>query len=301
MSDPYANDPYIGVRASDDPESRALKQGFALLVWPRPMLLAVGWLALFLLGLGWLKAPLLFLSCVWLAAQLIVRPSKFGAEIGLMLGWARDGFGAVAKWLADRFAPVLAKWNAAHHERRKAKEAEAVRAAAQPMMMAEVAASEPMLAMGSSAPDETPAPKRQRRSIDWLDVAEKLFDLRLWAFLAVAAAILFVANGCFSNPLAPPSGREVAAEYRADWAEAKERTAGAEADMRERVVIRVEERNTAVQRIGRERERAREAIRSAPDLEARIAVHRDLAERMRDEAAQRRAAAMSDYNTSLDP
>jgi hypothetical protein len=134
--------------------------------------------------------------------------------------------------------------------------------------------------------------------VDWLAV------LRRWWWIAPVALLALIAVNVaerVSNWINGPSGREVAAEARTNEAEARERTSNAEADQSQQATVRVETRYVTVERIVRETETARDAIAAAPDLDARLAVHRDFTQRMRDEAAASRAAAVRDYDSSVDP
>lgn len=255
----------MSIRSDDDPDSRALKTGLGLIFWPKPTLIVLGWLGV--LFLGWPSKLVILASLIWLGAHLMFRPSKFGAEIGLAI-------------------------DAGLHAKRRARE---VQPAPAPMAFAAASRSPEasIAASASTAPLSPPRPP-----VDWLAV------LRRWWWIAPVALLALIAVrfvNWATGFLQEPSGREVAAEARANEAEANQRTSDAEADQSQQAVVRVETRYVTVERIVRETEIAREAIASAPDLDARLAVHRDFTQRMRDEAAASRAAAVSDFNPSLDP
>lgn len=281
----------MSVRTDDDPDSRALKTGLGLIFWPKPTLIVLGWLGV--LFLGWPSKLAIFASLIWLGAHLMFRPSKFGAEIGLAIDAGLQFLKACNAFMARHIEPILKKANAAHHAKRRAREA----TPAAPMMAFAAASrsADASVAPATSAPAPTRTP---RPPVDWLAV------LRRWWWIApVALLAIFAARfvGWATGFLEKPSGREVAAEARTNEAEARERTSEAEVDQSQQATVRVETRYVTVERIVRETETARDAIAAAPDLDARFAVHRDFTQRMRDEAAASRAAAVLDYDSSVDP
>lgn len=282
----------ISIRSDDDPDSRALKMGLGLIFWPKPTLILLGWLGV--LFLGWPSKLVIFATLIWLGAHLMFRPSKFGAEIGLVIDAVLQALKASNAFMARHIEPILKRMNAAHHEKRRAREAAAV-----PAPMAFAAASRSAEASVAASAPAAPEPERAARDrTNWLTV------LRRWWWIAPVALLAFIAVrfvNWATGFLQEPSGREVAAEARANEAEANQRTSDAEVDQSQQATVRVETRYVTVERIVRETEIAREAIASAPDLDARLAVHRDFTQRMRDEAAASRAAAVSDFNSSLDP
>jgi hypothetical protein len=213
------------------------------------------------LFLGWPAKLVIFASLIWLGAHLMFRPSKFGPEIAIAID-------AVLQFL---------------------KACNAFAAADRSGEAADAAAAESVV---------SPAPAPRRPPVDWLAV------LRRWWWIAPVALLALIAVNVaerVSNWINGPSGREVAAEARTNEAEARERTSDAETDQSQQATVRVETRYVTVERIVRETETARDAIAAAPDLDARLAVHRDFTQRMRDEAAASRAAAVSDFNSSLNP
>lgn len=283
----------MSIRSDDDPDSRALKTGLGLIFWPRPTLILLGWSGVLLLG--WPANIVIFASLAWLAAHLMFRPSKFGMEIGHLIDGARQIFAWATEQLGKHIAPIIAKMNADHHAKRRAREVQP--AAAAPMAFA-AASRSAEASIAASAP-AAPEPERAARDrTNWLAV------LRRWWWIAPVALLALIAVNVaerVSTWINGPSGREVAADARANEAEANQRTSDAEADQSQQATVRVETRYVTVERIVRETEIAREAIASAPDLDARLAVHRDFTQRMRDEAAASRAAAVLDYDSSLDP
>ncbi len=286
----------MSIRSDDDPDSRALKMGLGLIFWPKPTLIVLGWLGV--LFLGWPSKLVILASLIWLGAHLMFRPSKFGAEIGLLIDAVLQALKASNAFMARHIEPILKKMNEAHHAKRRAREA-APQALLSETRRAFAAADRSGEAADAAAAESVVPPAQPKRPpVDWLAV------LRRWWWIAPVALLALVAVrfvNWATGFLQEPSGREVAAEARANEAEANQRTSDAEVDQSQQAVVRVETRYVTVERIVRETEIAREAIASAPDLDARLAVHRDFTQRMRDEAAASRAAAVLDYDSSVDP
>lgn len=294
----------ISIRSDDDPDSRALKTGLGIIFWPKPTLIVLGWLGV--LFLGWPSKLVIFASLIWLGAHLMFRPSKFGAEIGQAIDAGLQFLGACNAFMARHIEPILAKMNAAHHVKRRAREAaptaptpqallsenrRAFAAAARSAEASDAAAAEPII-------PPAPAPRAPRPPVDWLAV------LRRWWWIAPVALLAIVAArfvGWATDFINGPSAREVVADVRANEAEAQTRTADAENEQLASALRRVEEAAARLSQMEREAENARDAIRNAPTLDAGIAEHDAYVDGLRDQSARDRAAAVSDLRSTIDP
>lgn len=244
----------------------------AAALWPGCGALLLGW-ALYWLGWRAIGGALLLCTGIWLAAQFLLRPKQFGAEIGGALWRGAQIFGRIGKLMADAFGPMLARLNANYHQRRE-------RAAAFAGFGEALAAND----------RQSPTPMAWGKLIPWAV-----------AVCLSAVLMLALARCAPLNPFAPPSGREVAAEARAAVAESETRTAGAEAG-RSRVSVAIVERAAATrERVHTQVEEAREAIAAAPDLESRFTEYRSRAQRLRDESAAAVAASVQQHTAGEPP
>jgi hypothetical protein len=278
----WSDDPYLGVHDSDDPDSRALKKGLKMIFWPWPSLLIVCWAAAIIFKAGWAGGILLFATSIWIGAHLLFRPRQFLSDIVVAGGW-----------FADRLSRLMKTLNRA--AKASAPKTDAVRS---------VVAAAPPAPAPESAPASAPQARqpRNRHPIDWGKLLSVLLNPKVIIGIVVLIFIIFVLRGLDAiNPFSPPSGAEVAADARADVAEANESTANAETEQLAAALRRVEAAAERAEQLNREAERARHAIQNAPDLDSGIAVHRDYVERVRGDAAAARASAVSDYGSTIDP
>lgn len=285
-NDAWANDPDMRVIRSDDPDSRALLRGLGYVFWPYPGLLVVGAIFTLLASRPW--NPIVAGFLLWAAAHVMFNPkgvAKVLVAITHLFDVVRHVFAAATCALAHLGAPVIAKLN----RWAKPKPAAGVQAFAAP-------AAEAVEPPPAPVPPEPSKPKRPR--FDWSKPLRFLFNSWLWVGVVIFAIAASVGSW-FSD--FGKSGREVAAEAEKNLAEANERTARAETDQQAQTTERVEVRYVEVARIVRVTEQAREAIAEAPNLDAGIAVHRDFTRRMRDEADAARAAAVRNYDSTVDP
>jgi hypothetical protein len=206
--------------------------------------------------------------------------------------------------LGKHIAPIFAKMNAAHHAKRRAREAaapapqallsenrRAFAAADRSGDAAEAAAAESVI-------PPAPTPRAPRPPVDWLAV------LRRWWWIAPVALLAIIAArfvGWATDFINGPSAREVVADVRANEAQAQTRTANAENEQLASALRRVEEAAARLNQMEREAENARDAIRNAPTLDAGIAEHDAYVDGLRDQSARDRAAAVSDLRASLNP
>lgn len=302
------NEPTISFQDSDDPDSRAMKKGLGLIFWPGAGLLIVLTITVYVFQALWLAKALLWYSGIWLAAQLMFRPSKFGAELAACLWALRDVFAAATAFLANSgLAAMIARANAGAKAGKRGKplpltlynpiSAPAAEAAPpvapEPMLHSAVTNEAAKSNMGAS---DGPAPPR--RKIDWPGL------LRRWWWIAPATLVAFVLVRIASpllNWIGGPSAREVVADVRANQAEAETRTTAAENDQIASALRRVEAAAARLHQLERDAEIARDAIRNAPTLDVGIAEHDAYVDGLRDTSARDRAAALSDLRASIDP
>jgi len=299
---------------SPKPAERAVERWFHFMVWP-----GFGWAGLAAaLTMPWPLASIVIYLTLY-AAFAYAMPGSFAgfwrelrklapeksAEIAAK---ALDVFLSLRRHALPVWARVVAAIAEAWLETRTRVET-ANRNAATRATMAKGQEPQRMARMGLASvepeiEEEPRAPVRvaRRTRVNWGKFLGALLNWKFWAFLAVALVLLSLAS-CFDRLpfLDPPSGREVAAEARRDQAEARERTSAAESDQRGASVVRVDARATELADIEQATENARASLQSAADLDARIGVHASFAQRMRDQAAASRAAAVSDYRSSLGP
>lgn len=121
--------------------------------------------------------------------------------------------------------------------------------------------------------------------------------LQLGLLLAVILALGAVANGIVDRII--PSGREVAATFRADVNASQNATSQASTQQAQRTTVRVENHAAELARLRREVSDVRQAIANAPDLEARVAAASEFYERMRVEAETTRAAALRSFDSAI--
>lgn len=304
------NEPTISFQDSDDPDSRAMKKGLGLIFWPGAGLLIVLTITVYVFQALWLAKALLWYSGIWLAAQLMFRPSKFGAELAACLWALRDVFAAATAFLANSgLAAMIARANAGAKAGKQSKPAQAPLTLYNPLAaLAETAAApvapEPPLHFAvtneadTGASDGPAPPPPVRRKIDWSGV------LRRWWWIAPAILVAFVLVRIASpllNWINGPSAREVVADVRANQAEAETRTTAAENDQIASALRRVEAAAARLHQLERDAEIARDAIRNAPTLDVGIAEHDAYVDGLRDTSARDRAAALSDLRASIDP
>lgn len=278
-NDAWLDDPDLRVHDSDDPDSRALKKGLSLIFWPRPTLLIVGWLIAIIFDLGWASGLLMFATCLWLGAHLLFRPSRFFGELR-----------AVGDYIAEWLSKAMRKLNRAAKQ-----EPQAPSPTPEPQAFAALA---PGPNRPTGAAPELPAPAPKPTRIDWGKLGRALLNPWFWVIVGVLCVGVMALRGF---DFFQPSGREVAADARADVAEANESTANAETEQMAAALARVEAAATRLDRLTREAERARHAIQNAPDLDSGIAAHSEYVGRLRGDAAAERAAAVSDFGASIDP
>lgn len=205
----------------------------------------------------------------WWAAFVARLPVVWRAIIACIRVVPRV-FGAASKWLAERGAPLVARlnrWAKSWGKPRQGylgfaaleKHKPAVRENPhiEPAYAARLEQAKPhMMGLASpevSAPEpepEAPAPKPKK--IDWSRLLRALADPRFWALIAVCAAIIFLAR-CSSDivDFVQPSGREVAAENRAEQAQVNEAVAEHGRDVAEYSTERAEETNQVERRTER--------------------------------------------------
>lgn len=306
------NDPYLGV-ASPEATEIAVERWFQFMCWP-----GCAWLAILSL---WV-APL-WLACIiiYLALYAALAYAWPGAFQTFWRDMAKTAPAKLRELLSDGVRLIVALFDicarliAGFRERAKSKPAAAPAAATAGKPRAKAARRAPdpvpqrMVAMGLGdfegpaeeprAPEEV-APRRRPASIDWGKLGGALLNPKFWAFVLVCIVLITLARCADGiNPLKPPSGREVAADARANQAEANARTNAAETQQREDALGRVDARNDDLRRLEQETETARAAIQAEPQIFARIELHRAFVQRMRDEAARSSAAAVSDYRSSV--
>lgn len=140
-----------------------------------------------------------------------------------------------------------------------------------------------------------------RTPIDWRKLFNSIVD-KWWLILVVLGAVLVLMLwDRVTDMFDGPSGREVAAEARADVADAKQATSNAESEQIAAALARVEQAAARGEQLNRHLERVRDAIQNAPDLDSGIAEHDPYVAGVRRDAARERAAALSDYRSSIDP
>lgn len=276
MNDAWADDPKIAFMDSNDPDSRALKKGLANLFWPKPTLLGLMWALIVVFDLGGLVDLAIFLTLVWLGAQILFRFTKFWAEV-------RWFFGKATAALASPFVGGVAWLN------RNARGKRAAAPAAQ---------IQPLAAMANAAAEPPPAPKPPRTRINWLGAADNLLKFAPWIIgLGLALFLVLKVIDIFDGR----SGREVAAEARAGVAESETRTAEAEVIRGQESIVIVEEVGRARDRARTQTEEAREAVAAAPDLEAGFAEYRARALSLRDQGRAPVADAVRQHTTGDAP
>lgn len=275
QSEAWANDPSFSVVSSDDPSSRALKAGLKRWVFPGYPTLCAFALAVLMFRFDGGFVVLGYVLIFWLFAQFAFRAKSFGLETAAAIGAVRDVFARVG---AVR----------AHAKAQKSAQAAAPQTGAGVRAFASIPETPPPLTQTQYEP---PKPKR---ATDWGKLAGLAIVLGcIFGVLVLADTI----KGMFDGP----SGREVAAEAAAGVAESERRTSQAETDMGRAVIPIVEAHNEGRARAQAEVRTAREAIASAPDLEARYAAYRDSAVRLRDEGGSASASAVHALRSELDP
>lgn len=279
----WADDPDLRVAEMDDVDSRRLIKGLRIIFWPWPTLLIVLWTAAIIFDLAFLSGPLLFGTMLWLTAHLLFRTKKFLSELR-----------AFGEAVADQLSKLMAKLNRAAKKRDSAEPA-AAKSAPQ-MREAPAPESAPV------RPEPSEPIAKPRAPIDW----GKAFGWLLNPRVLIAIFVLLLLIGAWRafdaiNPFREPSGREVAAEARADVADAKQATSDAESAQARAAIERLENAASRYERLSREAERARHAIQNAPDLDGGIIEHRAYVDGVRRDAADARASAVHDYRSAIDP
>lgn len=274
------SDPTISLHDSDDPSSRALKKGLGLIFWPGAGLLALGLITAFVFMLPWLARLMTWYAALWLAAHVMFRPSKFGAEIAACLLALRDVFAGASAFLAN--------WLKTNVRATASKQS---KAAQPPLTLYNVAPA------AEAPPESAPPPLATKRwDVDWGRLGAALLNPRIWLLLATGWVALIIANGLnlFSR-----SGREVAAEAERNIAIAETKTREAELRQRESALARSDALESRRGAIHQQSEAARAALETSPDDDARFAAYVEFTQRLRDDSAHAAAAAVSDYHSSL--
>lgn len=281
----WTDDPDLRVQTMDDVDSRRLLKGLRIIFWPWPTLLIMLWTAAIIFDLAFLSGPLLFGTVLWLTAHLLFRTKKFLSELR-----------AFGEAVADQLSKLMAKLNRAAKKRDNAEPA-ATTSAPQARE-----APAPQVEAAPVRPKPSEPIGKPRMPFDWGKAFGWLLNPRVLIGLFVLILIVGALKSCDSiNPFREPSGREVAAEARADVADAKQATSEAESAQARAALERLESAAARYERLSREAERARHAIQNAPDLDGGIIEHRAYVDGVRRDAASARAAAVSDYRSAVDP
>ena len=287
MNDAWSDDAEISVRhGALDPDSRALLDGLKRIFWPGWIGLAVFALIVFVFDLDGLRAVLTFAAGAWGCAHLCFRPKQTLALLWATWGKARQTFAAAGKGLANLLAPAIARLNAAYHTARRARER--ARAPAAPQGLA-------------ASVEVVENPEALTRDEWWAAPRPSILGtLRAhWGAIAIGCVALLLFLGWNPFGFFGRSADEVASDFEANVAESRTATAEAETDLAREIGDNSIERVQFDHRIELDLEQTRAQIRDAVDLEARLIVHSDFGERLRDESADAFAAAVSDYTASV--
>lgn len=230
-------EPYFGI-ASPEATERAFQRWFAFMLFP---------------GFGWIGLAAFFVLPIWAAALIayltvyaafaFAWPGTFALfwrELGKAAPGAlrdaamslvrlaiwialrvRDFCRAGATFLASIGAPIVAAMNIAISERKRAKPRPEPRADVHHRLVG----VEPI---ETQAPEEPRAPEHvapRRTRIDWGKLASALVNPRFWVFVLICIAIISLARCADGFGPFKPSGREVAAENRAETAEVNQAVA----------------------------------------------------------------------------
>lgn len=278
QNEAWADDPDLRVLRDDDADSQKLKRFGRRWIWPGPRgLIVLALLVGFVIETPLTVAAWQWLASIWLAGQMLGRPTNFLLSV-------RDGFGKATALLASLFG---------QRDRRDEPTPKDVRAFMP--QAGEVHAAE---AVATPTPTAQPTPARPpAKRINWLEVGDQI--IRFWP-LILFLVVLAVFWQPIDRLINGASGREVAAEANAGVARSEARTSDAEAQRGTDSIIIVETTHRGRTRARAETEEALEAVANAPDLDASFVEYDTRARSLRDEGRTAVADAVQQHAASIE-